>query len=78
MYHDQGLIPFKIIHGLKGANITLGLPVLRLSVSHGTAFDAVREKKNIDISGFLYNIKLWRVLDSIKNKDSGRFERGFL
>jgi 4-hydroxythreonine-4-phosphate dehydrogenase len=40
MYHDQGLIPFKIIHGQKsGAHISLGLPFVRTSVDHGTAKD---------------------------------------
>ena len=39
MYHDQGLIGIKTKHPEKSVNITLGLPFLRLSVSHGTAFD---------------------------------------
>lgn len=39
MYHDQGLIGIKTRHPEKSINITLGLPFLRLSVSHGTAFD---------------------------------------
>lgn len=39
LYHDQGLIPFKAIHGTHGAHITLGLPLIRTSVDHGTAFD---------------------------------------
>lgn len=39
LYHDQGLIPFKTIHGTHGAHLTLGLPLLRTSVDHGTAFD---------------------------------------
>lgn len=39
MYHDQGLIPFKLIHFKDGVNITLGLPVIRTSVDHGTAYD---------------------------------------
>lgn len=38
-YHDQGLIPFKMLAGGKGVNVTLGLPVYRASVEHGTAFD---------------------------------------
>ena len=38
-YHDQGLIPFKMIHPDNGVNVTLGLPFLRSSVDHGTAFD---------------------------------------
>jgi 4-hydroxythreonine-4-phosphate dehydrogenase len=39
MYHDQGLIPFKMIHFNDGVNITLGLPIIRTSVDHGTAYD---------------------------------------
>jgi len=38
-YHDQGLIPFKLLHFRDGVNITLGLPVVRTSVDHGTAYD---------------------------------------
>ena len=39
MYHDQGLIPFKMIAFDTGVNVTLGLPVIRTSPDHGTAFD---------------------------------------
>ncbi len=39
MYHDQGLIPFKMIAFDKGVNITLGLSIIRTSVDHGTAFN---------------------------------------
>ena len=40
LYHDQGLIPFKMIHGQdSGVHITMGLPFVRTSVDHGTAFD---------------------------------------
>ena len=50
MYHDQGHIPFKVVgfnwnketgkmDSAKGVNITLGLPIIRVSVDHGTAFD---------------------------------------
>lgn len=50
MYHDQGHIPFKVVgfnwnketgkmESTKGVNITLGLPIIRVSVDHGTAFD---------------------------------------
>ena len=43
MYHDQGMIPVKM-NGM-GVNITLGLPILRTSVDHGTAFDIVGQNK---------------------------------
>lgn len=39
MYHDQGLIPVKYLGVDKGVNVTLGLPIVRTSPDHGTAFD---------------------------------------
>lgn len=39
MYHDQGLIPMKMESFGQGVNITIGLPIIRTSVDHGTAFD---------------------------------------
>jgi 4-hydroxythreonine-4-phosphate dehydrogenase len=39
MYHDQGLIPFKLLHFKDGVNVPLGLPIVRTSVDHGTAYD---------------------------------------
>lgn len=39
MYHDQGLIPLKTLHFDEGINVTLGLPIVRTSPDHGTAFD---------------------------------------
>ena len=39
MYHDQGLIPFKLLHFSDGVNVTIGLPIVRTSVDHGTAYD---------------------------------------
>lgn len=39
MYHDQGLIPFKLLHFKDGVNVTLGLPIIRTSVDHGTAYE---------------------------------------
>lgn len=38
-YHDQGLIPFKILAFESGVNVTLGLDIVRTSVDHGTAYD---------------------------------------
>lgn len=40
-YHDQGLIPFKYLGLEKGVNVTIGLPFVRTSVDHGTAFEIV-------------------------------------
>ena len=39
MYHDQGHIPMKVLAFDSGVNVTLGLPIIRTSVDHGTAFD---------------------------------------
>jgi 4-hydroxythreonine-4-phosphate dehydrogenase len=57
MYHDQGLAPFKALSFGKGVNITLGLPFVRTSVDHGTAYDIVGTKK-IDSSSFFEAIKM--------------------
>ncbi len=48
MYHDQGLAPFKYATFGKGVNITLGLPIIRTSVDHGTALD-IASQYNADI-----------------------------
>lgn len=45
MYHDQGLIPMKLHAFDRAVNITLGLPIIRTSVDHGTAFDIVGQNK---------------------------------
>ena len=39
MYHDQGHAPVKVLGLEAGVNITVGLPIIRTSVDHGTAFD---------------------------------------
>lgn len=41
MYHDQGHIPIKLVGFYEAVNVTLGLPIIRTSVDHGTAFDIV-------------------------------------
>ncbi len=45
MYHDQGLIPVKMLAFDDAVNLTLGLPLIRTSVDHGTAFDIVGKNK---------------------------------
>jgi 4-hydroxythreonine-4-phosphate dehydrogenase len=44
-YHDQGLIPIKLVAFGKAVNVTLGLPIVRTSVDHGTAFDIAGTNK---------------------------------
>jgi 4-hydroxythreonine-4-phosphate dehydrogenase len=56
LYHDQGLIPFKLLHFKDGVNITLGLPIVRTSVDHGTAFD-IAWKGKADHSNFVAAVK---------------------
>jgi 4-hydroxythreonine-4-phosphate dehydrogenase len=51
MYHDQGLIPFKTIAVGEGVNFTAGLPFVRTSPDHGTAFD-IAGKNKADITSF--------------------------
>ena len=45
MYHDQGLIPVKMLAFDTAVNVTLGLPIIRTSVDHGTAFDIAGQNK---------------------------------
>ncbi|MER3463811.1 MAG: 4-hydroxythreonine-4-phosphate dehydrogenase PdxA [Chitinophagaceae bacterium] len=52
MYHDQGLIPFKSLAIGDGVNFTAGLPVVRTSPDHGTAFD-IAGKNKADASSFI-------------------------
>ncbi len=65
MYHDQGLIPFKMISFNDGVNITLGLPIVRTSPDHGTAFDIAWQGK-ADPSSMIEAIKVAALL--AKNK----------
>ena len=44
-YHDQALIPFKIISGFNGVNFTGSLDIVRVSPNHGTAYDIVSANK---------------------------------
>ena len=57
MYHDQGLIPFKAFNFDTGVNITLGLPMVRTSVDHGTALD-IAWQGTADVASFVSAVKL--------------------
>lgn len=61
MYHDQGLIPLKMIAFEKGVNVTLGLPFIRTSPDHGTAYD-IAWKGIADPSSMIEAIKLAAML----------------
>ena len=68
MYHDQGLIPFKMLAFDTGINVTVGLPIIRTSPDHGTAFDiawknmaeptsmikAIRLAGELELRGWIY------------------------
>lgn len=57
MYHDQGLIPFKMVHFKDGVNTTLGIPIIRTSVDHGTAYD-IAGKGKADPGSLIAAIKM--------------------
>jgi len=57
MYHDQGLIPLKMLAAGKGVNVSLGLPVVRTSPDHGTAFD-IAGKGKADAQSLAEAVKL--------------------
>ncbi len=61
MYHDQGLIPVKYLGVEKGVNVTLGLPLVRTSPDHGTAFD-IAGKGVADASSLIEAIRMARQL----------------
>ena len=57
MYHDQGLAPFKFVTFGNGVNVTLGLPIIRTSVDHGTALD-IAGKRVADSGSMLEALRL--------------------
>ena len=59
LYHDQALIPFKMIHERKSLQLSLGLPFIRTSVSHGTAKDIFAQNK-ADPTSMMYALN-WTV-----------------
>ena len=61
MYHDQGLIPVKYLGVDKGVNVTLGLPLVRTSPDHGTAFD-IAGQGVADASSLIEAVRMARSL----------------
>jgi 4-hydroxythreonine-4-phosphate dehydrogenase len=57
MYHDQALIPFKTVAFEDGVNVTLGLPFVRTSPDHGTAFD-IAPQGRASAQSFIESLKL--------------------
>lgn len=64
MYHDQGLGPLKALYFDEGINVSLGLPIIRTSVDHGTAFDIAYQNKALILS---YNNAVKAAISLIKN-----------
>ena len=68
MYHDQGHIPFKMLAFDRGVNSTLGLPVIRTSVDHGTAFEiAWKGKASIGSLTAAFELARKRAITRIAN-----------
>lgn len=69
MYHDQGLIPLKTLDMAEGVNVTLGLPIIRTSPDHGTAFDIAGQNK-ADPRSLAAAIKLAATLAANRRKNA--------
>ncbi|HKQ31760.1 MAG TPA: 4-hydroxythreonine-4-phosphate dehydrogenase PdxA, partial [Thermodesulfobacteriota bacterium] len=67
MYHDQGLIPFKMLSFNVGVNLTLGLPIIRTSPDHGTAFN-IAWKGVADPSSMIAAVKVASRLAALPEK----------
>lgn len=71
MYHDQGLIPFKTLAFEKGVNFTAGLPVVRTSPDHGTAYD-IAGKNQANAASM--REALYLACDVLKNREENKVE----
>ncbi len=67
MYHDQGLIPVKYLGVEKGVNVTLGLPLVRTSPDHGTAFD-IAGTGRADASSLIEAVRMARQLSRCRTQ----------
>ena len=65
MYHDQGLIPFKLASFEQGVNYTAGLPIIRTSPAHGTAYALAGEDKASPAS---FRQAMFLAVDIYKNR----------
>jgi 4-hydroxythreonine-4-phosphate dehydrogenase len=65
MYHDQGLIPFKLLHFSSGVNFTAGLSFVRTSPDHGTAFDIAGKNKADENS---FRASIFCAIDIFRNR----------
>jgi 4-hydroxythreonine-4-phosphate dehydrogenase len=69
-YHDQGLIPVKVVAFGRAVNVTLGLPIVRTSVDHGTAFD-IAGKGTADPSSLVEAVLLAARLARVRRQEAG-------
>ncbi len=69
MYHDQGLIPVKMSDCAEAVNLTLGLPFVRTSVGHGTAYD-IAGKGSADPTNLVCAIRIASKLSNLKRDSS--------
>lgn len=69
MYHDQGLVPFKSLAFGEGVNFTAGLPIVRTSPDHGTAFDIAGKGK---ADGASLRAACWAAMDIRKHRSEHR------
>jgi len=67
MYHDQGLIPIKYLGVDKGVNVTLGLPFVRTSPDHGTAFD-IAGTGRAHAASLIEALRMARVLTGVRQQ----------
>jgi len=67
MYHDQALIPFKLLSFNKGVNVTAGLKIIRTSPVHGTAYD-IAGRNRADCESMIESVKLVRRISENRNK----------
>lgn len=73
MYHDQGLLPIKLLAWREAVNVTLGLPIIRTSPDHGTAFD-IAGRNRADPSSMIAAANL--AIDLVDRNAGGDGERG--
>lgn len=67
MYHDQGLVPFKTLAMEEGVNFTAGLPVIRTSPAHGTAYNIAGKNEASDIS---FREAIYMAIDTFRNREA--------
>ena len=67
MYHDQGMLPFKLLSHGEGVNFTAGLPIVRTSPAHGTAYDIAGQNK---ADGQSMRSAIYLAIDILRNRQN--------